>query len=82
MQSPLPNVNKAFSLIVDHESQRNLAYASHAIPSTKIVKSTTLASVKERFVPCLGSGNHGHQPGGGGNPSKGHYDSQLRPTKS
>lgn len=64
MQTPLPSLNKAFSLIVDHESQRNLAHTGHISPGTKIAESTAFASMKGGGIPSQGSGNFGHQPGG------------------
>ncbi|XP_049349895.1 uncharacterized protein LOC125814480 [Solanum verrucosum] len=86
MQSPTPNLNKMFSLIINHKSQRNLA--GHEVSLSKIVESTTMFSQKGGNSGNSGRGQSdnvpfGYQPGGnGGNPGRGHYDSQYNPIKT
>lgn len=74
MQSPLLNLNKAFSLIVDHESQRNLAHTGYDYFSSKVRDSTALFSRKEVGGVNFGGGNSGQQSSGGGNSGRSHYD--------
>ncbi|XP_055802142.1 uncharacterized protein LOC129871262 [Solanum dulcamara] len=81
MQSPIPNLNKAFSLVIDHESQRNIAHTNYESFLPKLIESTALFSQKGSGHG-VGNGNSGHQPsGGGGNPSRSHYETQFNPQK-
>ncbi|KAL3337289.1 hypothetical protein AABB24_029775 [Solanum stoloniferum] len=70
MQTPTPNLNKAFSLIMDHESQRNLAHISSDGSLPRIVESFALLSQKGVNRPQISAGFR-HQPGGG------QYDNQF-----
>ncbi|XP_055826987.1 uncharacterized protein LOC129895311 [Solanum dulcamara] len=67
MQNPIPNLNKAYFLIVDHESQRNLASSYHESVTSKMVECTALFSKNGGNGPNQG-GNFGHQPGVKGYP--------------
>ncbi|XP_055824271.1 uncharacterized protein LOC129892727 [Solanum dulcamara] len=81
MQSPTPNLNKAFSLVMDHESQRNIAHTNYESCLPKLMESTALFSPKGSGH-SVGNGNFGHQPGGvGGNPIRSHYEAQFNSQK-
>lgn len=53
IQTPTPNLNKAFSFTMDHESQRNLAHISSDGSLPRIVKSSALLSQKGVSGPHL-----------------------------
>lgn len=81
MQTPTPNLNKAFSIIMDHESQRNLAHISSDGLLPRIMESFALPSQKGGNGPIM-SANFGHQSGGGGGGARGgQYDNQYNPQK-
>ncbi|XP_055831024.1 uncharacterized protein LOC129900086 [Solanum dulcamara] len=69
MQSPTPNLNKAFFLVMDHKSQRNIAHTNYESCLPKLMESTALFSQKGSGH-SVGNGNFGHQPGGGGGHTK------------
>ncbi|XP_070032943.1 uncharacterized protein [Nicotiana tomentosiformis] len=46
MMSPLPSINKAYSLLVDHESQRNLTSTTQVAQVTEALESTAMYSSK------------------------------------
>nr|XP_009801478.1 PREDICTED: uncharacterized protein LOC104247216 [Nicotiana sylvestris] len=46
MMSPLPSINKSYSLLVDQESQRNLKSTTQVAQVTKALGSTTIYSSK------------------------------------
>ncbi|XP_055831009.1 uncharacterized protein LOC129900060 [Solanum dulcamara] len=80
MQSPIPNLNKAYSLIVDHESQRNLTSTGRENVVFRVVESTALFSKKGGGAP-IHSDSFGQHPGGDDNSKRGHYDNQYKPSK-
>ncbi|XP_075085096.1 uncharacterized protein LOC142168328 [Nicotiana tabacum] len=46
MMSPLPSINKAYSLLVDHESQKNLTSTTQVAQVTEALESTAMYSSK------------------------------------
>ncbi|XP_055810752.1 uncharacterized protein LOC129880647 [Solanum dulcamara] len=76
LQTPTPNLNKAFSLMIDHESQKNMIHTISDASFHRAIESTALFSQK---TYTHGNGNFGHQQGGGDvHPNRGHYDSQYK----
>lgn len=86
MQSPTPTLNKAFSLIIDHESQRNLVIHDGSYP--RIVESTAMFSQKGdnhlgrgQFDASSRPPNFGYHLGGDGNPRRGQLEAPYKPQK-
>ncbi|KAH0674855.1 hypothetical protein KY290_024898 [Solanum tuberosum] len=78
------DLNKAFSLIIDHESQRNLVTRDGFYP--RIVESTAMFS--QKCDNLLGRGqfdassrppNFGYHRGGDGNPGRGQLEAPYKP---
>ncbi|XP_055807038.1 uncharacterized protein LOC129875837 [Solanum dulcamara] len=60
LQTPTPNLNKAFSLIIGHKSQMNIENTSLDISLPRVVESTTLFSQKGGGATTHGGNGFGH----------------------